>query len=266
MAIELTRQVRIGPQLKPQHANYSTIRDAATQAEELGVDILFNWDHFFPLGKIRDGKHFECWTMLGAWAEATSRVEFGPLVTCVGYRNPDLLADMARTVDHISGGRLVLGMGAGFRDSEYLEYGYDPGTPGSRLDELAEALPRIQNRLAALNPPPVRKIPVLIGGSGERRTLRLVARHADIWHTFTEGAELAHKQQVLAEHCADLGRDPAEIEHSVLVRGDPNQVGPPLRALGVSLFVPLIGGPDFDFAEVRDWLGWRDRQNNETAG
>ncbi|HEX3784835.1 MAG TPA: LLM class F420-dependent oxidoreductase [Pseudonocardiaceae bacterium] len=261
MATELTRPLRIGLQVKPQHADYSVIRRAAVTAEELGVDILFNWDHFFPLGKIREGKHFECWTMLGAWAEATSRIMIGPLVTCNGYRNPDLLADMARTVDHISGGRLVLGMGAGFREWEFQKYGYEPGTPGSRLTELAEALPRIKTRFAALNPPPVSTIPMLIGGSGERRTLKLVAEHADIWHTFTEGDELAHKQRVLARHCADLGRDPAEIEHSVFIGGDPKQVGPPLRDLGVTLFVPLIGGPDLDFTEVRSWLAWRDEQN-----
>ena len=154
--------------------------------------------------------------MLGAWAEATSRVEFGPLVSAIGYRNPDLLADMARTVDHISGGRLVLGVGAGFREREYAEYGFAFGTPAERLRQLEEGLARIEQRLAALNPPPVRKIPVLLGGGGERKTLALVARFADIWNTFAEGEDYERKSRVLDEYCRRFGRDPAAIERSVL--------------------------------------------------
>ncbi|GAB3408164.1 LLM class oxidoreductase [Flindersiella endophytica] len=255
------RPVRIGVQLAPQHADYSAIRRAAARAEELGADLLVNWDHFFPLGKVRDGKHFECWTMLGAWAEATSRVEIGPLVSCNSYRNPDLLADMARTVDHISGGRLVLGIGAGFKEREFLEYGYEFGTPGERVAGLTAALPRIRRRLDQLNPAPVRRIPILIAGGGEKKSLRVVAEHADIWHTFAEGEAHARKARALAEHCQAIGRDPAEIEHSVHVGGDPVAVGTPLRELGVSLFTISTSGPDYDLAPARDWLAWRDEQN-----
>jgi probable F420-dependent oxidoreductase len=251
--------IRIGLQLQPQHADYAAIHDAVAAAEDLGVDVVFNWDHFYPLYGDPLGKHFECWTMLGAWAEQTSRVQIGALVTCNSYRNPDLLADMARTVDHLSDGRLILGIGSGWFEKDYDEYGYEFGTAGARLDDLAESLPRIEARWAKLNPHPTRKIPVLIGGGGEKKTLRMVARHADIWHSFSDLDTLRRKSEILAAHCADAGRDPAEIERSVgTPAGDPAEVGPPLVAAGVSLFTVGMGGPDYDLAPLQRWLEWRD--------
>ncbi len=219
-----SRRVRIALQLQPQHAEYKAIHSTVAEAEQLGVDVIFNWDHFYPLTGDPDGLHFECWTMLAAWAEQTSRVEIGALVTCNSYRNPDLLADMARTVDHISDGRLILGIGAGWFERDYQVYGYEFGTAGSRLAELGEALPRIESRLGTLNPAPTRDIPVLIGGGGEKKTLRLVAQYADACNLFP-GPELPRKLDVLRGHCADVGRDYDEIEKTVMVQFDLGENG-----------------------------------------
>jgi probable F420-dependent oxidoreductase len=230
-----------------------------SEVEDLGVDIAFNWDHFFPLSGDSDGKHFECWTMLGAWAEQTTRIEIGALVTCNTYRNPELLADMARTVDHMSDGRLILGIGSGWFEKDYQEYGYDFGTAGSRLNQLSEALPRIEQRWQKLNPAPTRKIPVLIGGGGEKKTLRMVAQHADIWHSFSDLETFQRKSEVLANWCAEFGRDPGQIERSVAVRpGEPGQVGPAFVEAGARLFTVGIGGPSYDLSSLRDWVAWRD--------
>ncbi|MBN6041657.1 LLM class F420-dependent oxidoreductase [Amycolatopsis sp. 195334CR] len=256
------RPIRVGVQIQPQHADYATIRRAASEAEDLGVDIAFNWDHFYPLYGEPEGKHYECWTMLGAWAESTSRVEIGALVTCNSYRNPELLADMARTVDNISDGRLILGIGSGWFEKDYTEYGYEFGTAGGRLNDLGDALPRIESRLGKLNPQPARKIPVLIGGGGEKKTLRLVAKHADIWHGFGDPDVVERKVRILDQHCADVGRDPGEIERSVAVESEPSELGPKLLERGVSLFTVGVTGPDYDFSLLRQWVEWRDKTNS----
>jgi probable F420-dependent oxidoreductase len=257
----MTHPIRIGVQLAPQHADYVQLRDAVSRAEDLGVDIIFNWDHFFPLSGDPDGKHFECWTMLGAWAEQTSRVQIGALVTCNSYRNPELLADMARTVDHISGGRLILGIGAGWFEKDYDQFGYEFGTAGSRIADLAQAMPRIRARWAASNPTPTREIPVMIGGGGERKTLRIVAEHADVWHSFGDVDTLIRKSAILDEHGADVGRDTAAlVERSVGVGAPPSEVADGLVAAGVTLFTVGTDGPDYDLSLAAEWVAWRDAQ------
>ena len=258
-------RIRVAAQLQPQHAEYRAIRDAAIGAEELGVDIVFTWDHFFPLSGDVDGKHFECWTMLASFAEVTERVEIGALVTANSYRNPELLADMARTVDHISEGRLILGIGAGWFRKDYDEYGYEFGSAGDRLTALRDALPRIEHRLSRLNPPPLRDIPILIGGGGEKRTLRYTARHADIWHAFGNPETIRHKNAVLDSWCEREGTDPAAIERSVGVRPSSIERAGDFVAAGASLFTLGLSGPRYDLAPVRDWVEWRDEHNRTRA-
>lgn len=265
--MSLDTPVRLGVQVQPQHAQYTAIRDTVLRLEDLGADIVFNWDHFFPLSGDREGLHFEAWTMLGAWAEQTERVEFGSLVSCNSYRNADLQADMARTLDHISAkggtGRFIFGTGAGWFERDYDEYGYEFGTPGSRLKSLAAALPRIEERWQKLNPAPTRDIPIMIGGKGEQKTLRIVAEHADIWHSFVPPAELQHKLDVLARWGDEVGRDVSEITVSNELdrSGGDVEHADALFTAGVRLFTIGISGPDYPLDAVKRWLAWRDAKN-----
>jgi len=267
-----SRPIRIAAQLHPQQGDYPQLRDAAIRAEELGYDIAYNWDHFFPLYGNRDGPHLECWTVLAGWAEATSTIEIGPLVTCITYRNPHLLADIARTVDRISGGRVVLGIGAGWNRRDYAEYGYEFDTMGGRIQAMGEAIPEIRRRLAVLNPPPVRPMPLLIAGTGERRTLKLVAQYADAWHAaFPDRPEdLESPVAALRRWCDDVGRDPADIEWGVGV--EPEDIERFLARdaavyveMGFSQFTLGFNGPSWPVDRGVPFLRWRDEQNAKIA-
>lgn len=251
--------------MAPQHSSFENIRETAAELEAIGVDVIFNWDHFFPLSGEPDGLHFESWTMLAALAELTSRVQIGALVNCNSYRNANLQADMARTIDHISAkggeGRFIFGTGAGWFERDYDEYGYEFGTAGSRLDALARDMSIIESRWGKLNPAPTRKIPVLIGGGGEKKTLRIVAKRADIWHSFSDPETLERKLRILAEHGKAVGRDTSEIEISTEVGKREVEEVEQVRALGASLFTVGLSGPDYDVDAVRKWIAWRDEQN-----
>ncbi|MDQ6773688.1 MAG: LLM class F420-dependent oxidoreductase, partial [Candidatus Dormibacteraeota bacterium] len=182
---------------------------------------IWTWDHFFPLYDNPNGAHFEGWALLAAMAADTRQAQIGILVSCNTYRNPDLLADMARTVDHLSEGRTVLGIGAGWSERDYAEYGYEFATAGRRLQDLEASLGRIRSRLARLVPPPVGRLPILIGGGGEKVTLRLVAQHADMWNLVTsDPGQFRAKNEALTAWCEREKRNPEGIERTVLFESE----------------------------------------------
>jgi probable F420-dependent oxidoreductase len=205
---------KLGVHIRPQHTTVQAMREAWKTADALGVDSITTWDHFYPLTGNPGGTHFECWSLLAAMAVDTSRAQIGAIVSAIGYRNPDLLADMARTVDHLSGGRLILGLGAGNAERDHLAYGYPWDPPGARLKSLQKGLQRIKARLGQLHPAALGPLPILIGGAGEQVTLRLVAEYADMSNTPGAPDVLRHKNQVIDEWCAKVGRSPAQIERT----------------------------------------------------
>ena len=185
----------------------------------------------------------------------------------MSYRNVNLLGDMARTVDHISGGRLVLGIGSGWFEPDYTAFGYEFGTAITRLRAFRDAIPVVKERMAVGNPPPVRgRIPIMIGGGGEKVMLKLVAEHADIWHGFGEPEAIRHKCEVLDAHCATVGRDPAEIERSILlneeeIATDQAELDARLQAYidaGATFFIFGASGPDWPLDGLGRLLAWRE--------
>ena len=202
--------------------------------ESTGWDGVYFADHFMPNGGTTepvDGDTLECWSVLAGFAAATTRLRIAPLVTSVTYRHPTVLANIAAAVDQISNGRLLLGLGAGWQENEHVSYGLELGTIKERLDRFEEAVQVIRSMTreprttfkgeyyevvdAPNQPAPVQPaMPILIGGGGEKRTLRIAAQYADEWNSWTSPEVLAHKVGVLGQHCDAIGRDRSAIKVS----------------------------------------------------
>jgi len=206
----------------------------ANHVESTGWDGLWIADHFMPNARDNSGPTQELWTVLAALAATVKRVRLGSLVVGNTYRNPAILAKQAAQVDVISGGRLVLGIGAGWQENEHLAYGIPFYTTGGRLRRLEESVQIIRSLLdndrttfrgryyqvtdAPLAPKPVQQhLPILIGGGGEKMTMRIAARCADEWNIWGSPEVLQRKGDILEQHCEDIGREPSEIHRSAQV-------------------------------------------------
>jgi probable F420-dependent oxidoreductase len=244
---------QVGVQLHPQDGTVDDLRAAWRAGDAMGLDSIWTWDHFFPLYGNPDANHYEGYTLLAAMAADTEHARIGALVTCNSYRNPNLLADMARTIDLISHGRFILGIGSGWFERDYTEYGYEFGTAPERLRALGASLPVIEERIKKLVPRPSGPLPILIGGSGEKVTLRLVAQHAQMWNSFGPPESFAAKNAVLDDWCAEVGTDPAAIERTVAIQ--PNEIGDWQAYLdaGASHLIVMVGAP-YDLDPVQELL------------
>jgi F420-dependent oxidoreductase-like protein len=231
--------VSVGIKLSPQNCAIGDLRAVWRIADEAGFDHLWAFDHFNPIFSDVAGDVFEGMTLLAAMAEATSRVRIGLMVAGNTYRHPAVLAKMATTIDHLSGGRLEFGLGASGAEIEHTMLGIPFYTAGERIRRLGEALTVCRKlwteerasfdgryyRLtdAISNPKPLQRPhpPIWVGGGGEKLTLRVVAEHADVWNVIGSVEEVVRKASVLDQHCAEVGRDPVEIRRSVQPRLDP---------------------------------------------
>jgi F420-dependent oxidoreductase-like protein len=228
------RRVRFGAQLWVQATDWPNLRDAAVAAEDAGWDGVWVWDHLLAIFGPWQQPIFEGWTSLSALAALTTRVRLGLMVGANTFRNPGLTAKLATTLDHISDGRAVLGIGGAWFEREHEAFGIDEygRGVGERLDRLDEAVALLRRLLdgervthagrfytlndAVCEPRPVQpRLPILVGGSGRTKTLRTVARHADAWNTNGSIEKVTEDVEVLERHCAEVGRDPAEIERTV---------------------------------------------------
>jgi F420-dependent oxidoreductase-like protein len=237
--------VKVGALLWPQTASWTTIRDAAIRADQAGLDSLWTWDHLMAIVGSWEQPILEGWTTLAALAALTERTTLGLMVGANTFRNPGLTAKLATTLDHVSGGRAVLGIGGAWFEREHNAFGFDESwgsSFGERLDRLDESVMLLRRLLdgerfshegrfytmrdALCEPRPIQaRLPILIGGSGPQKTLRTVARYADAWNTGGSLEDLRRKDTTLRERCAEIGRNPDEIQRTVTVwlaiRDDP---------------------------------------------
>lgn len=211
---------------------WADIVQSGKHADEAGWDGLWFADHFMPFMGAVDGPTHEVWAILSALGAVTENVRLGPLVCGNTYRHPAVLAKQAVTADHISNGRIVLGIGSGWQENEHTAYGLEYGTFTDRFERLEEALQiirglrsddlttlvgsRYQVVDAPLEPKPIGPLPIMIGGGGERKTLRMVAQYADEWNVWADNEIMAQKSAVLDQHCETQGRDPKEVQRSAV--------------------------------------------------
>jgi F420-dependent oxidoreductase-like protein len=236
-------KMRFGAQLWSQQASWPDWRDAALAAEEAGWDSIWTWDHLLAIFGPWEQPVFEGWSLLTAVGALTSRVRLGLMVGANTFRNPGLTAKIATTLDHVSNGRAILGIGGAWFEREHEAFGLEFGTSvGQRLDWLDEAVGLLRRLLdgelvthdgphyhfvdALSRPRPIQaRLPILIGGSGPKKTLRTVARYADAWNMTGPLDRAARSIAILRDHCSAIGRDPSEIEMGVniqvVVRDDP---------------------------------------------
>jgi F420-dependent oxidoreductase-like protein len=225
-------RIRLGALVWNQYTNWPAMLEAGRRADRLGYHSLWTWDHLYPIVGSSNGPILEGWLVTTAWAQATERVRIGLMVGANTFRNPAVVAKMATTLDHISNGRAILGIGAAWFDEEHEAFGLEFGSgPPERLRWLSEALPIIRGMLdgeqptargphytskATRNlPAPVQAhVPICIGGGGEQVTLKLVARYADLNNVGGALASVRHKEEVLLRHCETVGRDPSTIERT----------------------------------------------------
>lgn len=235
--------VKLGALCWNQYTDWTSLREAGIRADQLGYDSLWTWDHLYPIVGSHEGPMFEAYTLLGSWAEATEKVTIGLMVGANTFRNPAVVAKAITALDHASGGRAVLGIGGAWFETEHTAFGIEfGGSPGERLRWLEEAVRIIRGMLhgeqpsgdryyrirdVRNDPPPVQdRLPIVVGGGGEKKTLRIVARYADACNVGGGFESVKRKDEILRRHCAEVGRDESEIERTAamgvcIIRDDP---------------------------------------------